>query len=108
MIRRPPRSTRTETLFPYTTLFRSKVVAAETLKPLAEASAGEVAHVRPADPALVENPDFILVDGLGERGEPLATILRNQCASLAPGGLVVLRSLVKADERHSGDRKSVV
>src|SRR3546814_1111408 len=30
MIRRPPRSTRTDTLFPYTTLFRSKVKA---LKP---------------------------------------------------------------------------
>src|SRR3546814_8729206 len=28
MIRRPPRSTRTDTLFPYTTLFRSSVVAA--------------------------------------------------------------------------------
>src|SRR3546814_8474945 len=27
MIRRPPRSTRTDTLFPYTTLFRSSVVA---------------------------------------------------------------------------------
>src|SRR3546814_2599221 len=27
MIRRPPRSTRTDTLFPYTTLFRSKVIA---------------------------------------------------------------------------------
>src|SRR3546814_2298242 len=27
MIRRPPRSTRTDTLFPYTTLFRSEVVA---------------------------------------------------------------------------------
>src|SRR3546814_13446864 len=27
MIRRPPRSTRTDTLFPYTTLFRSTVVA---------------------------------------------------------------------------------
>src|SRR3546814_8067913 len=27
MIRRPPRSTRTDTLFPYTTLFRSKIVA---------------------------------------------------------------------------------
>src|SRR3546814_6068560 len=26
MIRRPPRSTRTDTLFPYTTLFRSKLV----------------------------------------------------------------------------------
>src|SRR3546814_13582773 len=28
MIRRPPRSTRTDTLFPYTTLFRSGLVAA--------------------------------------------------------------------------------
>src|SRR3546814_15787588 len=28
MIRRPPRSTRTDTLFPYTTLFRSRVVEA--------------------------------------------------------------------------------
>src|SRR3546814_18692342 len=27
MIRRPPRSTRTDTLFPYTTLFRSQIVA---------------------------------------------------------------------------------
>src|SRR3546814_9686557 len=27
MIRRPPRSTRTDTLFPYTTLFRSKPIA---------------------------------------------------------------------------------
>src|SRR3546814_11280654 len=26
MIRRPPRSTRTDTLFPYTTLFRSKAI----------------------------------------------------------------------------------
>src|SRR3546814_13489143 len=28
MIRRPPRSTRTDTLFPYTTLFRSLLIAA--------------------------------------------------------------------------------
>src|SRR3546814_14727672 len=30
MIRRPPRSTRTDTLFPYTTLFRSPVMRALT------------------------------------------------------------------------------
>src|SRR3546814_20677596 len=30
MRRRPPRSTRTDTLFPYTTLFRSLVIGAET------------------------------------------------------------------------------
>src|SRR3546814_7370113 len=31
MIRRPPRSTRTDTLFPYTTLFRSEAGASESL-----------------------------------------------------------------------------
>src|SRR3546814_9179069 len=32
MIRRPPRSTRTDTLFPYTTLFRSSAVDATPLR----------------------------------------------------------------------------
>src|SRR3546814_9453588 len=32
MIRRPPRSTRTDTLFPYTTLFRSLIVSREDAK----------------------------------------------------------------------------
>src|SRR3546814_19682033 len=32
MIRRPPRSTRTDTLFPYTTLFRSKLVAGAAVR----------------------------------------------------------------------------
>src|SRR3546814_4535972 len=36
MIRRPPRSTRTDTLFPYTTLFRSRDVVLGKLKPLLE------------------------------------------------------------------------
>src|SRR3546814_5279645 len=31
MIRRPPRSTRTDTLFPYTTLFRSQKISLEKL-----------------------------------------------------------------------------
>src|SRR3546814_18981706 len=33
MIRRPPRSTRTDTLFPYTTLFRSRLPAAPRSSP---------------------------------------------------------------------------
>src|SRR3546814_18119594 len=36
MIRRPPRSTRTDTLFPYTTLFRSLVPAHADADPRAE------------------------------------------------------------------------
>src|SRR3546814_14504705 len=34
MIRRPPRSTRTDTLFPYTTLFRSLVISAKSMDDL--------------------------------------------------------------------------
>src|SRR3546814_1569052 len=34
MIRRPPRSTRTDTLFPYTTLFRSSPLTARLDRPL--------------------------------------------------------------------------
>src|SRR3546814_18047720 len=39
MIRRPPRSTRTDTLFPYTTLFRSHDHRQDGLAPLANRSA---------------------------------------------------------------------
>src|SRR3546814_20376230 len=35
MIRRPPRSTRTDTLFPYTTLFRSDIILAARDQPRA-------------------------------------------------------------------------
>src|SRR3546814_4914178 len=41
MIRRPPRSTRTDTLFPYTTLFRSVDLGGGSLE-LAEVSDGKV------------------------------------------------------------------
>src|SRR3546814_7684642 len=34
MIRRPPRSTRPHTLFPYTTLFRTQALLASTLRPV--------------------------------------------------------------------------
>src|SRR3546814_12952195 len=42
MIRRPPRSTRTDTLFPYTTLFRSRLFLALGL---AATQIGALAHV---------------------------------------------------------------
>src|SRR3546814_5960024 len=44
MIRAPPRSTRTDTLFPYTTLFRSRGLAHGLVVP-------EVAALDPVDPA---------------------------------------------------------
>src|SRR3546814_14429878 len=44
MIRRPPRSTRTDTLFPYTTLFRSPRIGTPWLEPHPHGL-----YVRPAD-----------------------------------------------------------
>src|SRR3546814_13219217 len=48
MIRRPPRSTRTDTLFPYTTLFRSL------------RRAREVRHAQPSQPASTFARIFVL------------------------------------------------
>src|SRR3546814_15900890 len=44
MIRRPPRSTRTDTLFPYTTLFRSRGARADGRERLRQEHAGEDAE----------------------------------------------------------------
>src|SRR3546814_6389185 len=54
MIRRPPRSTRTDTLFPYTTLFRSlRVIAADQIAGL-DADAAGAATDRRADQRIAE------------------------------------------------------
>src|SRR3546814_1227003 len=44
MIRRPPRSTRTDTLFPYTTLFRSSSAKSIGMKWSSEGNVGKVAR----------------------------------------------------------------
>src|SRR3546814_12699450 len=61
MIRRPPRSTRTDTLFPYTTLFRSrdKAIAARLVDPAALEARSEAGARRGA------------TDGLAGAGEAL-------------------------------------
>src|SRR3546814_5576653 len=47
MIRRPPRSTRTDTLFPYTTLFRSRVRGEkDELRDQYAAAAAELARLK--------------------------------------------------------------
>src|SRR3546814_14472748 len=49
MIRRPPRSTRTDTLFPYTTLFRSKAHAKQFRKARRGERRGRTAGSKPTD-----------------------------------------------------------
>src|SRR3546814_15063078 len=59
MIRRPPRSTRTDTLFPYTTLFRS-ILAGSVVEGLADAG---VVFAK-AQAIGIENGGFDRQDGL--------------------------------------------
>src|SRR3546814_2026375 len=51
MIRRPPRSTRTDTLFPYTTLFRSELVSSDRLVFVNKVDAEHLKHFTPFDKA---------------------------------------------------------
>src|SRR3546814_8555828 len=74
MIRRPPRSTRTDTLFPYTTLFRSfRLVQQPEIGAIAERSLGlrsggrgdEAAPVRRQQPLALPQPVILI-----EEAEP--------------------------------------
>src|SRR3546814_2007265 len=66
MIRRPPRSTRTDTLFPYTTLFRSRVIQALGDDILA-AQLGDAVL---AAQAFQHDPDFVLCREVPARRTP--------------------------------------
>src|SRR3546814_16635356 len=67
MIRRPPRSTRTDTLFPYTTLFRSQLVDIEGLGGLA-LDGGALEEGR-------THVGKLLVWRFGQRLDPAAAVL---------------------------------
>src|SRR3546814_13650814 len=77
MIRRPPRSTRTDTLFPYPTLFRSAAVA---LVP-ALAARRETAGVRRAGRRAWRRP--VRPPGRGQRRPPLARAARRGAGGAA-------------------------
>src|SRR3546814_14779001 len=78
MIRRPPRSTRTDTLFPYTTLFRSGLwspcqghgVARAVADPVVERQGNHRRAVRPAQVVAegLAEIDHVLDDGLRPGG----------------------------------------
>src|SRR3546814_15483682 len=78
MIRRPPRSTRTDTLFPYTTLFRSDDVRVR------EAARG----FGFAEEALLHAGEFVRLEFLGQRHR----LDRNLAADL--------RILAHVDDSH--------
>src|SRR3546814_2010224 len=99
MIRRPPRSTRTDTLFPYTTLFRSQDLALTDRRPgrrrhavhllhaISGVSAAHLHHVAVAACHLrgIGHPDAPLSRSRGTRA-----ILRNRLPLIVAGLLAVV------------------
>src|SRR3546814_15105567 len=70
MIRRPPRSTRTDTLFPYTTLFRS--IALNSFVGACLQLLVLACKARQYDEGIFIDMDAGLIHGLGDRAGPAA------------------------------------
>src|SRR3546814_297918 len=89
MLRRPPRSTRTDTLFPYTTLFRSGYPKPRT----------HVHRYQPADPGRAE--------GAASRPEPplVAPVSRSRLGCHAPRCGRCWRGHVRCRRRSPGTRR---
>src|SRR3546814_3280401 len=99
MIRRPPRSTRTDTLFPYTTLFRSD-------------AAGQRAALRAAERALpLLKPGKSLSFALLPPGEDPDSLLRGQGPAALRGILEAaqpLADLLWRSEEHTSELQSLM
>src|SRR3546814_3839749 len=83
MIRRPPRSTRTDTLFPYTTLFRSGHSPSSTPAPARPRRSIELrpAAMPPAGPQRwmrSRSVPVFTVKGIGQHNRPTETAKRSE------------------------------
>src|SRR3546814_8679187 len=100
MIRRPPRSTRTDTLFPYTTLFRSSRSQAE--EPVVSASLG-------AEPILVTATRFRLANEVdwARLDRIVGTIEKKSVRALDDDDLLALPVLYRSEE-HTSELQSLM
>src|SRR3546814_15016844 len=92
MIRRPPRSTRTDTLFPYTTLFRSRALRVEL--------GGQAGHAERLDQPAVDEAQHRVAPRLGiwRRRERVGDDVRQDDA----GRRAVVEDLARLRRREIG------
>src|SRR3546814_3190267 len=97
MIRRPPRSTRTDTLFPYTTLFRSDAVRAPQAHP----------EARPASPSRSERSPR-RVPPRRHRQEPPQNGQASSDAGPGSCRLKLTKAAVARSEEHTSELQSLM
>src|SRR3546814_20382186 len=86
MIRRPPRSTRTDTLFPYTTLFRSALDDLASLPDGIEVVAPPLRHTHPLIPVLAAVIDAANRIAVTVRQSPFNCVRVPEAAFIQHGG----------------------
>src|SRR3546814_19246371 len=101
MIRRPPRSTRTDTLFPYTTLFRSKQIH-EAFGPLAPSRMYSRGGDGPAVRFIAVTPD----DALAAADDAIEVLLEEDWRPEHVALLTTGKRHPVQVERTTQDRKS--
>src|SRR3546814_9271966 len=102
MIRRPPRSTRTDTLFPYTTLFRSIEHV--------EAAARGAQPRKGVDAAVVAGQDGKLGADIGSGIAPggAAAIVAVEARGIAPMAEKQLAGAERRSEEHTSELQSLM
>src|SRR3546814_14692529 len=104
MIRRPPRATRTDTLFPYTTLFRSETATANNAAAAEPAIKPAVVWLQSADKKSIRG-DFYEAD----HAKALILLFhqagssKEEYATIAPKLVAARYSALAIDPRAGGD-----
>src|SRR3546814_5261703 len=117
MIRRPPRSTRTDTLFPYTTLFRSRAAGLDDSRsacrqdqrplPAGQRDAARQCDLTRADPAPAQ-------ESLRHRPQlyracrRIGKVAQHQCRSAAPAGDLLEAANDGRSEEHTSELQSLM
>src|SRR3546814_4380531 len=102
MIRRPPRSTRTDTLFPYTTLFRSLEALPEPQRRRPQRDAGLLLQLAVGGGVEV----LAVVDVAADHAPPLGLDRRVLVALLEEEPPALVDEADAGAPVHAGDRKS--
>src|SRR3546814_955894 len=131
MLRRPPRSTRTDTLFPYTTLFRSGQQGLQIEVSLRTDEAFQLLARRPIDTAVAAPQENMLEHGIDRlpartkivgnppRQRPAIRLrhtaepempqnLRAMPAGGAPGKIIVVHGFGIRSEEHTSELQSLM
>src|SRR3546814_3262081 len=104
MIRRPPRSTRTDTLFPYTTLFRSdQRQQFEHLVERAEPARKHRQRPRPQQEMHLAQREIVELAAQFRRDEAVGRLFMRQDDVHADGGLADIKS-----EEHTSELQSLM